>query len=104
MTVAVDKRRIMEILNRVYDPDYTGRSVVDMGLVTEDDITIKDNEVGVAYGLTAPMCPFSAAGKAGALGLRHSGFLPKPERLPAFRPHLRHWPLRVVTSHQGAES
>ena len=59
--MAVDKRRILEILNGVYDPDYTDRSVVDMGLVTEDDITIKDNEVGVAYGLTAPMCPFSAA-------------------------------------------
>ena len=59
--MAVDKRRILEILNRVYDPDYTDRSVVDMGLVSEDDITIKDNEVGVAYGLTAPMCPFSAA-------------------------------------------
>ncbi len=59
--MAVDKRRILEILNRVYDPDYTDRSVVDMGLVSEDDITIKDNKVEVAYGLTAPMCPFSAA-------------------------------------------
>jgi metal-sulfur cluster biosynthetic enzyme len=57
----MDKGKILEVLNRVYDPDYIDRSVVDMGLVTEDDITIKDNGIEVAYSLTAPMCPFSAA-------------------------------------------
>ncbi|MFQ5875368.1 MAG: iron-sulfur cluster assembly protein [Dehalococcoidia bacterium] len=57
----MDKGKILEVLNRVYDPDYIDRSVLDMGLVTEDDITIKDNRIEVAYGLTAPMCPFSAA-------------------------------------------
>jgi len=57
----VDKREILEVLSRVYDPDYIDRSVLDMGLVTEDDISIKDNKIEVAYCLTAPMCPFSAA-------------------------------------------
>ncbi|MEK7847328.1 MAG: iron-sulfur cluster assembly protein [Chloroflexota bacterium] len=53
--------RVLDVLSRVYDPDYVDRSIVDMGLVTENDITIQDNQVEVAYGLTAPMCPFSAA-------------------------------------------
>ena len=57
----MDKREIFEVLNHVYDPDYVDRSVVDMGLVTEDDVTVKDNDIEVAYRLTAPMCPFSAA-------------------------------------------
>jgi len=57
----VDKREILEVLNHVYDPDYVNRSILDMGLVTEEDITITDNGIEVAYTLTAPMCPFSAA-------------------------------------------
>ena len=57
----MDKARILEVLSRVYDPDYLDRSVLDMGLVTEEDITIKENHIEVAYGLTAPLCPFSAA-------------------------------------------
>lgn len=32
-----------------------------MGLVTEDDIMVEDNGVSVAYSLTAPVYPFSAA-------------------------------------------
>ncbi|GFP24879.1 hypothetical protein HKBW3S43_01333 [Candidatus Hakubella thermalkaliphila] len=57
----MEKREILEILKRVYDPDYVDQSIVDMGLVSEEDITIKDQEIQIAYGLTAPMCPFSAA-------------------------------------------
>lgn len=57
----MDKREVLEVLSRVYDPDYVDRSIVDMGLVTEDEITIQDNSIEVAYSLTAPMCPFSAA-------------------------------------------
>lgn len=55
------KKEVLEVLSQVYDPDYVNRSIVDMGLVTEDDITVKDNSIEVAYSLTAPMCPFSAA-------------------------------------------
>ncbi len=57
----MDKNDVINILNQVYDPDYVDRSVVDMELVTEDDITITDEEVKVTYSLTASMCPFSAA-------------------------------------------
>lgn len=57
----MDKGTILEVLNRVYDPDYIDRSVVDMGLVAEDDIAINDDRIEIVYGLTAPMCPFGAA-------------------------------------------
>lgn len=57
----MDKKEVLDILNQVYDPDYVNRSIVDMGLVTEEDITITDNGIEVGYTLTAPMCPFSAA-------------------------------------------
>lgn len=59
--MAMDRARVLQVLGRVYDPDYVDRSIVDMGLVTEDDIAITDQKIEVAYGLTAPMCPFSAA-------------------------------------------
>ena len=57
----MDKAEVLGILNRVYDPDYIDRSVVDMGLVTEEDIAVTDGAIEISYGLTAPMCPFSAA-------------------------------------------
>jgi metal-sulfur cluster biosynthetic enzyme len=57
----VDKKDVIEVLNQVYDPDYIDRSVVDMGLVTEDDITITEKQIKIEYSLTASMCPFSAA-------------------------------------------
>lgn len=57
----MDKKEILEVLQQVYDPDYVDHSIVDMGLVTEDDIIAKDNSIEVAYSLTAAMCPFSAA-------------------------------------------
>ena len=44
----MDKGTILEVLNRVYDPDYVDLSVLEMGLVTEDDIIIKDNEIEVS--------------------------------------------------------
>lgn len=57
----MDKKEVLEVLKQVYDPDYIDRSVLDMGLVTADDITIRDNDIKIIYGLTAPLCPFSAA-------------------------------------------
>lgn len=73
----MDRGEILEVLNRVYDPDYIDRSVLDMGLVSEDDITIKDDRIEVAYGLTAPLCPFSAA-----IGLMMKYALEKKLRVP----------------------
>lgn len=55
------KEEILDILRKVYDPDYRDRSVVDMGLVTTDDIQVGEDHIEITYGVTAPMCPFSAA-------------------------------------------
>ena len=52
---------ILAILREVYDLDYRDRSVVDMGLVSAEDIEIGEERIEIEYGLTAPMCPFSAA-------------------------------------------
>ena len=57
----MDKQQVMKVLSQVYDPDYKDRSIVDLGLVTENDVVIKDGEVEVTYTLTAAVCPFSAA-------------------------------------------
>ncbi|MBI2854242.1 MAG: OsmC family protein [Chloroflexi bacterium] len=57
----VSKEEVMEVLKCVYDPDYLERSLVDMGLVTMDDIEVSNGVVKVKYGLSAPICPFSAA-------------------------------------------
>jgi len=90
---SVDKAKILEVLNLVHDPDYIDRSVLDMGLVTEDDITIKDNEVEVAYDLTAPLCPFSAA-----IGLMIKYALEKRLKVPTtVRLKAGHYQKGVVT-------
>jgi len=57
----MDKRQVMKILSQVYDPDYKDRSIVDLGLVTENDVVIEGDKVEVTYTLTAAVCPFSAA-------------------------------------------
>ena len=57
----MEKEEILDVLRKVYDPDYRDRSVVDMGLVSADDIEIGEGGIGIQYGLSAPMCPFSAA-------------------------------------------
>lgn len=57
----MEKGDVIKVLRQVYDPDYINRSIIDMGLVTEDDIKITDEEIYVTYNLTASMCPFSAA-------------------------------------------
>lgn len=54
-------QQVLQVLQGVYDPDYRHRSIVDMGLVAEDDISVEGDSVRVNYRLTAPLCPFSAA-------------------------------------------
>ena len=73
----MDKKDVVEVLNQVYDPDYIDRSVMDMGLVAEDDITITEKEIKITYTLTATMCPFSAA-----LGLMMKYALEKKLEIP----------------------
>lgn len=55
------KGDVLEILRNVYDPDYRDKSIVDLGLVKEEDIKINDTELEVRYDITAPLCPFSSA-------------------------------------------
>jgi metal-sulfur cluster biosynthetic enzyme len=57
----MNKNAVLAVLKQVYDPDYPDKTMIDLGIVTEDDITISNNRVAVVYGLTAPMCPFSSA-------------------------------------------
>src|SRR3990172_3513033 len=55
------RKYVLELIGHVYDPDYRDRSIVDMGLVDEESITIENDGIKVVYRVTAPMCPFSAA-------------------------------------------
>jgi len=55
------KDEVLEVLRRVYDPDYVDTSVVDLGLIDEEDVKIIGDSIEVAYKITAPLCPFSAA-------------------------------------------
>lgn len=57
----MNRDEVLEVLKHVYDPDYRDRSIADMGLVTAEDIKVMGNSVEVAYDVTAPFCPFSAA-------------------------------------------
>lgn len=57
----MQKREIIEILRKVYDPDYRDKSIIDFGLVAEEDIKITERGVEIEYKLTAPLCPFSSA-------------------------------------------
>jgi metal-sulfur cluster biosynthetic enzyme len=57
----VRREEILDILREVYGPGYRDPSVVDMGLVPADDIEIGEDGIEIEYGVTAPMCPFSAA-------------------------------------------
>lgn len=52
---------VLEVLKKVYDPDYRTKSIVEMGLVGKDDIKVSDDGIEITYDLTEPMCPFSAA-------------------------------------------
>lgn len=55
------KEEVLEILKKVYDPDYRDKSIVDMGLINEEDIMIDDKGLEIEYNLTAPLCPSSSA-------------------------------------------
>ena len=57
----MEKEEILGISQEVYGPDYRDGSVVDMRLVSADDIEIDEDRIEIEYGITAPMCPFSAA-------------------------------------------
>ncbi|MFX1564003.1 MAG: iron-sulfur cluster assembly protein [Promethearchaeota archaeon] len=55
----MDKEEIMTVLRRVLDPEHPV-DVVEMGLVTPEDVTITDKELKVVFTPTSPMCPMGA--------------------------------------------
>jgi len=57
----MEKKQVLEILKNVYDPDYRDKSIVELGLVNEQDIKITDNGLEIEYRVTAPLCHFSSA-------------------------------------------
>lgn len=52
----MDKDKIMNILGKVYDPEYP-LSVTELKIVEENDIEISDNDVTVQFKPTTPYCP-----------------------------------------------
>jgi metal-sulfur cluster biosynthetic enzyme len=50
---------VMNVLRRVLDPEHP-INVVEMGLVTEEDVTIKENEIHIQFAPTVPQCPMGA--------------------------------------------
>ncbi len=51
---------MLEILKNVYDPDYRDKSILDLGLVQEEDIKVTDSGLEIHCNLTALLCPFSS--------------------------------------------
>jgi metal-sulfur cluster biosynthetic enzyme len=60
----VDKEQLMKIIGRVLDPEHP-IPVTDMGIVTPEDVEIKDDEIKVEFTPTTPFCP--AGGVIGAV-------------------------------------
>lgn len=54
--MALDKKDVIRILERVYDPEYPA-SIVEMGIVDEDSIEVVDGKVKVFFKPTTPFCP-----------------------------------------------
>ncbi|MFW9934549.1 MAG: iron-sulfur cluster assembly protein [Candidatus Thorarchaeota archaeon] len=50
---------VMNVLRRVLDPEHPV-NVVEMGLVKEDDVIIKGDEIQVQFAPTVPQCPMGA--------------------------------------------
>jgi metal-sulfur cluster biosynthetic enzyme len=50
---------VISVLRRVLDPEHPV-NVVEMGLVKEDDVIIKDDEIQVQFAPTVPQCPMGA--------------------------------------------
>jgi metal-sulfur cluster biosynthetic enzyme len=52
----LDKKEILETLKNVYDPEYPV-SVVELGIVKEEDITINGDKALIQFTPTSPLCP-----------------------------------------------
>jgi len=50
---------VMTVLRRVLDPEHPV-NVVEMGLVTDEDVTIQGEEIRIQFAPTVPQCPMGA--------------------------------------------
>ncbi len=75
--VMMDKSRIMNVLRKVNDPEHPV-SVVDMKIVTEDDVKVFPDHVEVEFSPTVPFCPMG-----GAIGIVIKYALEKDLGMPA---------------------
>ncbi|MGQ9543476.1 MAG: iron-sulfur cluster assembly protein [Candidatus Bathyarchaeia archaeon] len=60
----MDKGELIEVLSRVYDPEYPV-SVIDLKIVDEEDISFEDGKIKILFTPTSPFCPMG--GMIGAL-------------------------------------
>lgn len=56
----MDKAQVMGVLQKVNDPEFP-MSIVDMNIVTEDDVKVTSNKVEVEFTPTVPFCPMGGA-------------------------------------------
>lgn len=56
----MDKSEVLAVLQKVNDPEHP-ISVVDMEIVTEDDINIESDKIDVEFSPTVPFCPMGGA-------------------------------------------
>ena len=58
----IKKDDVFEVLRQVYDPDYwvLDKSIIDLGLVREDDVRLTRNRIDIAYDLEASFCVFGS--------------------------------------------
>jgi len=52
----VDKDQILEVLKKVYDPEYP-MPITELKIVEKDDITIANDTMKIEFKPTAPYCP-----------------------------------------------
>ena len=55
----MDTEAVLAVLRRVLDPEHP-ISVVEMGLVKSEDVTVNDNRLQVLFAPTVPGCPMGA--------------------------------------------
>lgn len=52
----LDKKEVLKVLKNVYDPEYPV-SIIELGIVKEEDITINGDKIIIQFTPTSPLCP-----------------------------------------------
>ena len=58
-TLPIDKQHIINNLKQVYDPEMSGVSVYDLGLIYKIDTDKEEGVVEVTHTLTSAFCPYA---------------------------------------------